>query len=79
MYNIASSKYKQLCQIQKVNCDNLEMTENEKSTEWVPKGRRMMQWYLTDGVQDITAIEYTSLKQVIIKVCFIVTSFITEF
>ncbi|XP_032663274.1 recQ-mediated genome instability protein 1-like isoform X2 [Odontomachus brunneus] len=64
MYDIASSKYKQLCHIRKVNSDNLEITENEKLNEWEPKGRRMMQLCLTDGVQDITAIEYTPLKQV---------------
>lgn len=67
MYDIASSKYKQLCQIRKVNSDNLEVTDNEKPTEWESKGRRIMQWCLTDGVQDITAIEYTPLKQVIVR------------
>lgn len=62
MYDIASSKYKQLCEIRKIANENLEVTEEEKPTEWQPKGRRMMQLYLTDGVQDVTAIEYTPLK-----------------
>lgn len=78
MYDIASSKYKQLCQIRKINNDNLEVTENEKPNEWEPKGRRMIQWSLTDGVQDITAIEYMPLKQVTVRFFFIVTFFITK-
>lgn len=65
MYDIASSKYKQLCEIRKINNENLEMTEKEKEEkEWQPKGRRMMQLCLTDGVQDVTAIEYTPLKEI---------------
>ncbi|XP_012223826.1 recQ-mediated genome instability protein 1-like isoform X2 [Linepithema humile] len=63
MYDIASSKYKQLCEIRKINTKNIEAIEKENSTEWEPKGRRMMQLCLTDGVQDLIAIEYTSLKQ----------------
>ncbi|XP_011143330.1 recQ-mediated genome instability protein 1 isoform X2 [Harpegnathos saltator] len=63
MYDITSSKYKQLCHIRKVSSSNLEVTENEKPVEWEPKPRRMMQWCLTDGVQDVTAIEYTPLEQ----------------
>ncbi|RLU20710.1 hypothetical protein DMN91_007323 [Ooceraea biroi] len=66
MYDIASSKYKQLCEIRKVSSENLEVTEKEESekAEWQPKGRRMMQLCLTDGVQDVTAIEYTPVKQI---------------
>jgi len=64
MYDIASSKYKQLCEIRKIDNQNLEVKEEEQPMEWQPKGRRMMQLYLTDGVQDVTAIEYTSLKQI---------------
>lgn len=67
MYDIASSKYKQLCQIRKINSDNLEVTENEKPTEWEPKARRMMQWCLTDGVQNIAAIEYIPFKQMRVR------------
>lgn len=62
MYDIASSKYKQLCEIRKIGSENLEVREEAKPMEWQPKGRRMMQFYLTDGVQDITAIEYTPFK-----------------
>ncbi|XP_071564806.1 uncharacterized protein [Temnothorax nylanderi] len=66
MYDIASSKYKQLCEIRKINNQNLEVAleEEEKTEQWQPKGRRMMQLCLTDGVQDVTAIEYTPLKQI---------------
>lgn len=69
MYDIASSKYKQLCEIRKVNCENLEVTENEKTekNEWQPMARRMMQLCLTDGVQDITAIEYRPLKRITVR------------
>lgn len=72
MYDIASAKYKQLCEIRKIDGKNLEVTEAEKSEEeWQPKGRRMMQLCLTDGIQDVTAIEYTPIKQ--ITVCFLHT------
>ncbi|XP_018314416.1 recQ-mediated genome instability protein 1 isoform X4 [Mycetomoellerius zeteki] len=64
MYDIASSKYKQLCEIRKIDNQNLEVKEEEQPMEWQPKGRRMMQFCLTDGVQDVTAIEYTPLKQI---------------
>jgi hypothetical protein len=69
MYDIASSKYKQLCEIRKISSENLEVTEKEKSekTEWEPKAKRMMQLCLTDGVQDVIAIEYTPVKQIIVK------------
>ncbi|XP_072762932.1 recQ-mediated genome instability protein 1 isoform X2 [Anoplolepis gracilipes] len=63
MYDIANSKYKQLCEIRKVNSENLIVTEEEKQAEWEPKARRMIQLCLTDGIQDITAIEYKPLKQ----------------
>ncbi|KAL6424190.1 hypothetical protein ACFW04_009804 [Cataglyphis niger] len=62
MYDIANSKYKQLCEIRKINSENLEIAE-ERQAEWEPKARRMIQLYLTDGVQDIVAIEYKPLKQ----------------
>lgn len=67
MYDIASSKYKQLCEVRKINTKNIEVIEKENSTEWEPKGRRMMQLYLTDGVQDLIAIEYTPLKQLSVR------------
>lgn len=74
MYDIASSKYKQLCEIRKISNENLEVTEKENKDmkdgermEWQPKARRMMQFCLTDGVQDITAIEYTPLRQITVR------------
>lgn len=70
MYDIATSKYKQLCEIRKVNSENIEATEKEKSTEYEPKARRMMQLCLTDGVQDVAAIEYKPLEQMTVR-CFL--------
>ncbi|XP_036142541.1 recQ-mediated genome instability protein 1 isoform X2 [Monomorium pharaonis] len=65
MYDIVNAKYKQLCEIRKIDNKNLEVTEAEKSEEeWQPKGRRMMQLYLTDGIQNITAIEYIPMKKI---------------
>lgn len=68
MYDIANSKYKQLCEIRKINNENLVIAEEEKQAEWEPKARRMIQLYLTDGVQDITAIEYKPLKQMTVRI-----------
>lgn len=65
MYDINSSKYKQLCKIRKVNNENLEVTEDEKQSK--SENRRMFQLYLTDGVQDITAIEYIPLQQLTVR------------
>lgn len=74
MYDIASSKYKQLCEIRKVNSENIEVTEKEKTMEYEPKARRMMQFCLTDGVQDVTAIEYKPLEQMTVR-CFLYFDF----
>lgn len=68
MYDISNSKYKQLCEIRKINNENLVVAEEEKQTEWEPKARRMIQLYLTDGVQDISAIEYKPLKQMTVRI-----------
>lgn len=76
MYDIANSKYKQLCDIRKINSENLAVTEEEKQAEWEPKGRRMIQLCLTDGVQDITAIEYIPLKQMTVRI--LITFFTAE-
>lgn len=67
MYDIAKSKYKQLCEIRKKNTDNLEVVEKDKSVEWEPKARRMIQLCLTDGVQHVTAIEYAPLPQMTVR------------
>jgi len=67
MYDIASAKYKQLCEIRKICNENLEGVEEEKPVDWQPKGKRMMQLCLTDGIQDVTAIEYTPLKQITVQ------------
>lgn len=68
MYDITNSKYKQLCEIRKVNSENLVIAEEEKQAEWEPKARRMIQLYLTDGLQNITAIEYKPLKQMTVRI-----------
>lgn len=70
MYDIANSKYKQLGEIRKsINNENLAVTEGEKQAEWEPKARRMIQLCLTDGVQDITAIEYNMpFKQMTVRI-----------
>ncbi|XP_011504250.1 PREDICTED: uncharacterized protein MAL13P1.304-like [Ceratosolen solmsi marchali] len=68
MYDISTSKYKQLEKIKNISSDNIETTEKEnglqedKFQNWEPKSKRMLQLFLTDGVQDILAIEYKSIK-----------------
>ncbi|XP_057341269.1 recQ-mediated genome instability protein 1-like isoform X2 [Microplitis mediator] len=57
-YDISTSKYKQLEKIRKVSSENIEVTENERNPTWEPKTKRMMNLYLTDGIQDVTAIEH---------------------
>ncbi|XP_008546115.1 recQ-mediated genome instability protein 1 [Microplitis demolitor] len=57
-YDISTSKYKQLEKIRKVSSENIEVTENERNPSWEPKTKRMMNLYLTDGIQDVTAIEH---------------------
>ncbi|KAF7997330.1 hypothetical protein HCN44_005607 [Aphidius gifuensis] len=61
-YDISTSKYKQLEQIRKISNANIEITESEQTQPWEPKSNRMMQLFLTDGVQDVIAIEHKSIR-----------------
>ncbi|KAF7380828.1 hypothetical protein HZH66_014204 [Vespula vulgaris] len=62
MYDISTSKYKQLEQIRNVSNVNIEATENNKPQMWEPKTKRMLLLHLTDGIQDISAIEYKTIS-----------------
>ncbi|XP_015604983.1 recQ-mediated genome instability protein 1 [Cephus cinctus] len=65
MYDISVSKLKQIHEIRNVSNFNLEVTEaqNNESRDWNPKPKRMYQFFLTDGIQDVIAIEYKPLRQ----------------
>lgn len=68
MYDISTSKYKQLEKIRNVSSENIDATENENKMQedkfqaWEPKSKRMLQFFLTDGVQDILAIEFKTIR-----------------
>lgn len=68
IYDISQSKYKQLEKIRNVSNDNVEATENENANQgdnfqaWEPKSKRMLQMFLSDGIQDVTAIEYKPIR-----------------
>ncbi|CAD6225406.1 GSCOCG00005663001-RA-CDS [Cotesia congregata] len=57
-YDISTSKYKQVEKIRNVSSENIEVTEAEKNPTWEPKTKRMMYLYLTDGKQEVTAMEH---------------------
>ncbi|XP_015514027.1 recQ-mediated genome instability protein 1 isoform X1 [Neodiprion lecontei] len=61
MYDISQSKYSQLQKIRNVSEVNIKATAVE-TPAWEPKGKRMMQMFLNDGVQDLIAIEYKLIK-----------------
>ncbi|XP_066603087.1 recQ-mediated genome instability protein 1-like isoform X2 [Prorops nasuta] len=62
MYDIGAPKYKQLEKIRSISTANIEVTESENAKPWEPVKKRMYQLFLTDGVQDILAIEYSELN-----------------
>ncbi len=68
IFDISQSKYKQLEKIRQVSSENVEATENENTNQddkfqaWEPKSKRMLQLFLTDGICDITAIEYKPIR-----------------
>ncbi|XP_014226553.1 recQ-mediated genome instability protein 1-like [Trichogramma pretiosum] len=68
VYDISQSKYKQLEKIRQVSTENVDATENEnaiqedKFSAWEPKPKRMLQLFLTDGLQDVLAIEYKPIR-----------------
>ncbi|KAG7189053.1 hypothetical protein KM043_008638 [Ampulex compressa] len=63
MYDIATSKYKQLEQIRNISDANIEATEDNIPQSWEPRKKRMIQLHLTDGIQSVTAIEYSSISK----------------
>ncbi|XP_017891313.1 recQ-mediated genome instability protein 1-like [Ceratina calcarata] len=63
MYDIATSKYKQLEQIRNIHISEEEISEAEKIEKYEPTKKRMMQLRLTDGLQDIIGIEYSYMPQ----------------
>ena len=73
IYDISISKYKQLEKIRNVSSENVEATENESTAQedkfqaWEPKSKRMLQLSLTDGVQDVFAIEYKPIRFLKVK------------
>lgn len=44
--------------IRNVSNENIEATEAEKRSSTDENGKRMLNLFLTDGIQDVTAIEY---------------------
>ncbi|XP_012275130.1 recQ-mediated genome instability protein 1 [Orussus abietinus] len=62
MYDISTSKYSQLQKIRNVSVENIEVTAEDKTQNWQPQKKRMLQLFLTDGIQDITAIEYKQIR-----------------
>ncbi|XP_014210225.1 uncharacterized protein LOC106640646 [Copidosoma floridanum] len=67
IYDISQSKYKQLEKIRNVSIENVEATERENTQDdkfqnFEPKSKRMLQLFLTDGVQDVIAIEYNPIR-----------------
>ncbi|XP_026756199.2 recQ-mediated genome instability protein 1-like [Galleria mellonella] len=57
--DIGTPAYQQYLKLQKVNMENIEATIN--NDEKIPS-HRMLKLYLTDGVQDISAIEYNPMR-----------------
>ncbi|XP_043500021.1 recQ-mediated genome instability protein 1-like isoform X2 [Polistes fuscatus] len=62
MYDISTSKYKQLERIRNVSNVNIEATEDVKPQIWEPKAKRMLLLHLTDGLQDVIGIEYKTIS-----------------
>lgn len=62
--NIGLSAYSQHCRISKGPEGNSEVTAEEKIySKWEPKGKRMLLLHLTDGTQNVQAMEYVPLPQ----------------
>nr|XP_033324074.1 recQ-mediated genome instability protein 1-like isoform X2 [Megalopta genalis] len=62
MYDIATSKYKQLQNIRNTHFSEVEATEEQKMEQWKCPKKRMIQLKLTDGIQDIIGIEYNPMS-----------------
>ncbi|XP_049876094.1 recQ-mediated genome instability protein 1-like [Pectinophora gossypiella] len=57
--DIGTPAYQQYLKLQKVNTENIEVTTNYDDK--IPS-HRMIKLYLTDGVQEVTAIEYKPMR-----------------
>ncbi|XP_043278609.1 recQ-mediated genome instability protein 1-like isoform X2 [Venturia canescens] len=63
VYDISESKYKQIQKIRSISDDNIKVTEAEHTqANWEPKKKRMLYFLLTDGSQDVVAIEYKPIR-----------------
>ncbi|XP_012250864.2 recQ-mediated genome instability protein 1-like [Athalia rosae] len=60
--DVSQSKYSQLQKIRNVSEINIKATAVE-APAWEPKGKRMLQLHLTDGIQDLLGIEYKPILQ----------------
>lgn len=67
MYDIATSKYKQLEHIRNTHISKIDLSEAEKMEKWQPPKKRMIQLRLTDGLQDLIGIEYNYISR--LNVC----------
>ncbi|XP_050487084.1 recQ-mediated genome instability protein 1-like isoform X3 [Bombus huntii] len=63
MYDIATSKYKQLEHIRNARISKIDLSEAEKMEKWQPPKKRMIQLRLTDGLQDLIGIEYNYISR----------------
>ena len=63
MYDIATSKYKQLEQIRNTRISEVDPSETDILEKWEPPKKRMIQLRLTDGLQDVIAIEYNYISR----------------
>lgn len=62
--NVGVSAYSQYSKIRKGLEDNTEVSAEVKIvSKWEPKGKRMLMLHLTDGTQDIKAMEYVPIPQ----------------
>lgn len=76
MYDISTSKYKQLSKIRNINVENLKATKEEKSEKFeIPeiKNKRMYELFLSDGLQEIKAIEYKAIDLFNVSIKIIVS------
>lgn len=63
IYDISQSKYKQLEKIRNISTKNIDITENEHVKDGDSNsGKRMLQLFLTDGAQDVLAVEHKPIK-----------------
>lgn len=67
MYDIATSKYKQLEEIRNTRISEMEPSETENLEKWEPPKKRMIQLRLTDGLQDVIAIEYNYIPRLNVR------------